>query len=35
MKDELYEDALSKFHTTVSQAIGQGRKMNAEHLYYI
>lgn len=32
MEDELYEDALAKFHSTVSQAIEQGHKMNAKYI---
>lgn len=31
MEDELYEDALAKMHSTVSQAIEQGHKMNAKY----
>lgn len=31
MEDELLEDALSKKHSTVSQAIEQGHKMNAKY----
>lgn len=31
MEDELEEDALVKMHSTVSQAIEQGHKMNAEY----
>lgn len=32
MEDELAEDALAKMHSTVSQAIEQGHKMNAEFI---
>lgn len=32
MEDELYEDALAKMHSTVSQAIEQGHKMNAKYV---
>lgn len=32
MEDELYEDALAKMHSTVSQAIEQGHKMNAKFI---
>lgn len=32
MEDELFEDALAKMHSTVSQAIEQGHKMNAEYI---
>lgn len=32
MEDELYEDALAKFHSTVSQAIEQGHKMHAKFI---
>lgn len=31
MEDELIDDALAKMHSTVSQAIEQGRKMNAKY----
>lgn len=31
MEDELLEDALAKMHSTVSQAIEQGHKMNAKY----
>lgn len=32
MEDELAEDAIAKMHSTVSQAIEQGHKMNAENI---
>ena len=32
MEDELFEDALVKMHSTVSQAIEQGHKMNAKYI---
>lgn len=32
MEDELYEDALAKMHSTVSQAIEQGHKMKAKFI---
>lgn len=32
MEDELLEDALAKMHSTVSQAIEQGHKMNAKYI---
>lgn len=32
MEDELAEDALAKMHSTVSQAIEQGHKMNANYI---
>lgn len=32
MEDELYEDALAKMHSTVSQAIEQGHKMNTKSI---
>lgn len=31
MEDELIDDALAKMHSTVSQAIDQGHKMNAKY----
>lgn len=31
MEDDLADDALAKMHSTVSQAIAQGHKMNAKH----
>lgn len=31
MEDELVDDALGKMHSTVSQAIEQGQKMNAKY----
>lgn len=32
MEDELFEDALAKNHSTVSQAIEQGRRMHAKYI---
>lgn len=32
MEDELIDDALAKMHSTVSQAIEQGHKMNAKYI---